>query len=71
MGPRLVHGGGDSGSTTSDRSRFGPDGSIAVVKQTDPTEEAILVTDARALYDFIAEADRRACAGGLRSMFRF
>ena len=34
------------GSTTSDGARFGPDESIAIVKQTDPNEGSILVTDA-------------------------
>ena len=50
------------GSTISDGSRYGPDQTIAVVRQVDPSEESILVTDARALYDLF---HRRSGAAGL------
>ena len=50
------------GSTTSDGTRYGPDESVAVVRQVDPSEESILVTDARALYDLF---HRRSGSAGL------
>ena len=50
------------GSAAAYVSRFRPDGSVAVVRQTDPTAEAILIIDARALYDLF---HRRSETAGL------
>ena len=49
-------------STVSDGTRFGCDESVAVVRQLDPEDPTILVTDARALYDLF---HRRSGAAGL------
>ena len=49
-------------STVSDGTRFGVDESAVVVRQQDPDENTILVTDARALYDLF---HRRSGAAGL------
>ena len=38
-------------STVLDGTRFGDDESVAIVRQIDPSDVTLLVTDARALYD--------------------
>ncbi|OLP81104.1 Copia protein [Symbiodinium microadriaticum] len=49
-------------STVLDGTRFGDDESVAIVRQCDPQDPTILVTDARALYDLF---HRRSGAAGL------